>query len=207
MERVTSGVSLTAARDKSQGPLHTDVTGIAPVPRVEPASQAACGEPLYSAEESAREAERCLQCQCMICVRECVYLQKYKGYPRLYARQVNNNASIVKGLHTANALINGCALCGQCEELCPENFSMTLRRTQSLCPVCLRRVEATYERSVKDPLTVVLRKTCPDHGTFSVPVWREAKPGAVATPPFAAWAQPRPCFPCPRCQKVGAAPP
>lgn len=66
---------------------------------------------------------------------------------------------------------------------------MTLRRTQSLCPVCLRRVEATYERSAKDALTVVLRKTCPDHGTFSVPVWQEAKPGAVATPAFAAWSR------------------
>ena len=73
---------------------------------------------------------------------------------------------------------------------------MTLRRTQSLCPVCLRRVEATYERSVKDALTVVLRKTCPDHGTFSVPVWREAKPGAVATPPFSAWSRPKsPSYP------------
>lgn len=143
MERVTSGVSLTAARDKAQGPLHTDVTGIAPVPRVTPAAQAACGEPLYSAEESACEAERCLQCQCMICVRECVYLQKYKGYPRLYARQVNNNASIVKGLHTANALINGCALCGQCEELCPENFSMA--------ELCLSAREDMVERGFMPP--------------------------------------------------------
>lgn len=41
--------------------------------------------------------------------------------------------------------------------------------------MCLRRVEATYERSAKDALTVVLRKTCPDHGTFSVPVWQEAQ--------------------------------
>lgn len=137
MERLTSGVSLTAARDKGLGPLHTDVTGIAPVIRVEPAAQIE-GEALYSAEEAATEAARCLQCQCMICVRECVYLQKYKGYPRLYARQVNNNAAIVKGLHTANALINGCALCGQCEELCPENFSMA--------ELCLSAREDMVER-------------------------------------------------------------
>ena len=145
MERLTSGVSLTAARDKEQGHLHTDVTGIAPVPRVEPAARAgeAEGEPLYSMEEAAREAERCLQCQCMICVRECVYLQKYKGYPRLYARQIHNNASIVKGLHTANAVINGCALCGQCEELCPENFSMA--------EVCLAAREDMVERSFMPP--------------------------------------------------------
>ena len=145
MERVTSGVSLTAARDKTRGPLHTDVTGISPVPRVEPALQAGNipVEPLYSAEEAAREAERCLQCQCMICVRECVYLQKYKGYPRLYARQIHNNASIVKGLHTANAVINGCALCGQCEELCPENFSMA--------ELCLSAREDMVERGFMPP--------------------------------------------------------
>ena len=145
MERVTSGVSLTAARDKSQGPLHTDVTGISPAPRVEPALHAGndLAEPLYSAQEAVAEAERCLQCQCMICVRECVYLQKYKGYPRLYARQIHNNASIVKGLHTANAVINGCALCGQCEELCPENFSMS--------ELCLSAREDMVERGFMPP--------------------------------------------------------
>ncbi|QCC84859.1 hypothetical protein DDIC_02990 [Desulfovibrio desulfuricans] len=145
MERVTSGVSLTAAREKSQGSLHTDVTGIAPVPRIEPALRTgdSLAEPLFSEQESVQEAERCLQCQCMICVRECVFLQKFKGYPRLYARQVNNNASIVKGLHTANAIINGCALCGQCEELCPENFSMA--------ELCLSAREDMVERGFMPP--------------------------------------------------------
>lgn len=137
LERLTSGVSLTAARNKEQGALHTDVRGIAPVPRVEPAAA------VYTADEAVAEAARCLQCQCMICVRECVYLQKYKGYPRVYARQIHNNASIVKGLHTANALINGCALCGQCEELCPENFSMA--------ELCLSAREDMVERGYMPP--------------------------------------------------------
>ena len=73
---------------------------------------------------------------------------------------------------------------------------MTLRRTQSLCPVCLRRIEASYVQSVTDTSTVVLRKTCPDHGTFSVPVWRELGEGALATPPFANWSRPKsPSYP------------
>lgn len=118
MERLAGNMSLTAARDKEQGQLHTALEGVTAQARVEPAAV------LYTTEEAAAEAARCLQCSCMICVKECVYLQKYKGYPRTYARQIYNNASIVKGLHTANAMVNGCALCGQCEEVCPENFSM-----------------------------------------------------------------------------------
>ena len=124
MERLAAGLSLTASRDKNMGPLHTSLAGVEASPRVEPA-RTLSGEPVYSPEEAAAEARRCLQCECLICARQCVYIQKYKGYPRLYARQAHNNASIVKGLHTANAMINGCALCGQCTELCPENFSMS----------------------------------------------------------------------------------
>ncbi|MBQ7609441.1 MAG: radical SAM protein [Desulfovibrionaceae bacterium] len=46
---------------------------------------------------------------------------------------------------------------------------MILRHTQSLCPVCLRRLDAVYECT---GTVVLLRKECPDHGTFSVPVWQ-----------------------------------
>ena len=46
--------------------------------------------------------------------------------------------------------------------------------TESVCPVCLRRIPAEY---VLDPAeegipSVLLRKECPEHGVFSVPVWR-----------------------------------
>lgn len=118
LERLAGGASLTAAREENVRELHTRLDGIAPVPRVEAAS----GQ--YTEEEARREAERCLQCQCLICVKQCLLLQKHKGYPRVYARQMFNNAAIVMGLHLANELIAGCTLCGQCEELCPENFSM-----------------------------------------------------------------------------------
>jgi Fe-S oxidoreductase len=142
MERLAGKVSLTAARVRQQNPLHTDVTGIAPVPQVEPAVRAG-DEGLFDAQEARAEAQRCLQCECLICVRQCAYLQKYKGYPRLYARQAYNNAAIVKGLHTANAMINGCALCGRCEELCPENFSMA--------ELCLAAREDMVERGFMPP--------------------------------------------------------
>lgn len=123
LERVMTGVSLTASRENeglSATRLHTPLNGVAPWQRVEPSHP---GEG-YTPEEARTEAGRCLQCECLICVRECVYMQKYKAYPRVYARQMYNNAAIVKGHHQANIMINGCTLCGQCEVLCPEDFSM-----------------------------------------------------------------------------------
>ena len=54
--------------------------------------------------------------------------------------------------------------------------------TESVCPVCLRRIPAEY---VLDPAeegipSVLLRKECPEHGVFSVPVWR-------GMPDFRSW--------------------
>ncbi len=112
LERWLTGASVSAGREKD-GPcetrLFTPLEGIAPE---------------APAEDPKTEAGRCLQCQCLACVRECAYLARHKGYPKIYARQIYNNAAIVKGQHTANKLINTCALCGQCTELCPERFSM-----------------------------------------------------------------------------------
>lgn len=81
-----------------------------------------------------------------------------------------------------------------------------LRRTQSLCPVCLRRIEAVYERleAAGAEQGVFLRKTCPEHGTFSVPVWvalepadaQGVAPGVVNAPPFESWSRPKsPSYP------------
>jgi uncharacterized radical SAM superfamily Fe-S cluster-containing enzyme len=43
--------------------------------------------------------------------------------------------------------------------------------TESVCPVCLRRIPAFRERSGGD---MVLVKTCPEHGEFRAVVWRGA---------------------------------
>lgn len=119
-ERAVSGVSITASRDKegvTQSRLHTPLDGVESAPRI-------AGEALPSDPDAKEEAARCLRCQCLACVHECAYLAHYKGYPKMYARQIYNNAAIVKGQHLANNLVNGCSLCGQCEELCPDHFSM-----------------------------------------------------------------------------------
>ncbi len=51
-----------------------------------------------------------------------------------------------------------------------------MHATQSLCPVCLRRLEAAYEEDGDG--AVYLTRTCPQHGRFSALVWpaRDAVP-------------------------------
>ncbi len=122
MDRYLQGASLTSSRVAprcGQTDLFTQTKDIAPIAPVEPSDPAG-----YSREEAVEEAARCIDCQCLECVRHCVYLAEYKAYPRVYVRRIYNNSSIVKGIHQANKFINTCALCRQCETLCPKDFSM-----------------------------------------------------------------------------------
>jgi NADPH-dependent glutamate synthase beta subunit-like oxidoreductase len=124
IDRHLQNASLTSSRvslRKGTTALFTQTRGIAPAPQVVPADGV-----LYTQEEGKQEAGRCINCQCLECVRNCTYLTEYGGYPKTYARRVFNNSAIVKGggVHQANTFINSCSLCGQCETLCPNDFSM-----------------------------------------------------------------------------------
>lgn len=124
MDRHMAGVSLTASREREGAcptRLFTNTQGVVPVPRVVPADPAAGLTPA----EAKAEAARCLECQCLECVKVCAYLEHYKAYPRVYARQIYNNLSIVQGSRSYNRMINSCMMCGLCTEVCPEDFSMT----------------------------------------------------------------------------------
>ncbi len=46
-----------------------------------------------------------------------------------------------------------------------------LRRTQSLCPDCLKRIEAEM---IEKKGAVYMRKSCPDHGSWEVLVWEDS---------------------------------
>ncbi|MBS6398006.1 MAG: 4Fe-4S dicluster domain-containing protein [Clostridiales bacterium] len=73
-------------------------------------------------ESAMAEAARCIQCQCLECIKGCVYLQHYKRNPRGAIREIYNNLSIVMGNHMANGMINACDQCGQCKAACPNGF-------------------------------------------------------------------------------------
>ena len=123
IDRYLQKVSLTAARTK-EGPyetgLYTNTEGIAPqAPLVKTNFSTR-----YSREVAETEAARCIQCECLECVKVCEYLAFYKGYPKKYIREIYNNLSIVMGTRHSNQFINTCALCGLCAEVCPTDVDM-----------------------------------------------------------------------------------
>ena len=127
IDRFVQKVSPTAGRDKDgpyQTRLYTSLVGVESRPAVAMADPTAG----YTEAEALAEAARCLQCECLECVKVCPYLENYGSYPKKYAREIYNNESIVLGSRQANNLINSCSLCGLCEQVCPENFAM-----QDLC--------------------------------------------------------------------------
>lgn len=123
IDRYLQKVSLSASR-KDEGSyatrLYTNTASILPasgVPLVDPVAG-------YPREGAVAEAGRCIQCECMECVKVCEYLRSYGRYPRKYLREIYNNLSIVKGERKSNQFINSCSLCGLCAEVCPEGLGM-----------------------------------------------------------------------------------
>ena len=120
--RLLQGVAPATAREHDgvyATGLYTDVSGAAPAPPVVPADPAR-----PTPEEALAESARCLQCECLECVKRCRYLARYKGYPKRYAREIYNNLSVVHGLRRANTQINTCAGCGLCATVCPNGADM-----------------------------------------------------------------------------------
>lgn len=121
VERFLQKVSLTAERDREGSiptRLFTSIEGVQQIPARIPA------DPVqgYSNTEARAEAERCLLCQCLECVKKCAFLQEFKEYPKTLVRRIYNNLSIVQGTRSANTMINSCSLCGQCTVICPHDF-------------------------------------------------------------------------------------
>ncbi len=80
----------------------------------------------YTRDEAAAEARRCLQCECLECVKACEYLEQYGSHPGLYARRIYNNLTVTqgRGSRSANKMIDSCSLCRLCYEVCPVDLDM-----------------------------------------------------------------------------------
>ena len=123
IDRYLQGVSLTGSR-KGEGAYETnlcvDTNGITPLPVIKMNNETEG----YTLEEAVQEAGRCLNCQCLQCVKACKYMDHYRSYPKNYIRQMYNNDSIVMGIRHGNKMINSCSLCGQCAAICPQGLDL-----------------------------------------------------------------------------------
>ncbi|NCC25328.1 MAG: hypothetical protein EOM25_09045 [Deltaproteobacteria bacterium] len=140
MDRLAQKVSSSKGREK-EGPfetrLFTSLEGVEPLPAVP--------VPLggYDLDQAREEAVRCLQCQCLECVKACAYLERFKSHPGRMVRQIYNNEAIVMGHRLANPMIDSCALCGQCTAICPHDFPMA--------EICLEAREGMVRRGKMPP--------------------------------------------------------
>ena len=114
-ERYMQGVHTSPEREERESRLFVTMDGVE-------GSRALTDAEHVTKESAAAEAARCIQCQCLECVKGCVYLQHYKRNPKAAIREVYNNMSIVMGNHMANGMINACDECGQCKAACPNGF-------------------------------------------------------------------------------------
>jgi NADPH-dependent glutamate synthase beta subunit-like oxidoreductase len=73
----------------------------------------------FTMEQAREEAERCLQCECRLCVRDCEFLQRYRQNPKELVERFK------AGEFRENPLIPySCNLCSLCESRCPQDLSM-----------------------------------------------------------------------------------
>jgi glutamate synthase (NADPH/NADH) small chain len=124
MDRFLQKVSLTAGREREGSyhtKLYTSLEGVAPAYLV-PMEDRVSG---YNEREAMEEAGRCMGCQCMECVKACLFLDRFKAFPKRYVRQISNDETMVMGSHGPTIrLVNSCSLCGLCEVICPNDLSM-----------------------------------------------------------------------------------
>lgn len=122
IDRFLQNVSMTQGRDTEGSyitKLYTTLDNIPKISKIPPENKK-----YYTKEEAINEAKRCINCQCLECVKGCEYLREFKIYPKRLVREVYNNLSIVMGNHVANKMINSCSICGQCGVICPNGFDV-----------------------------------------------------------------------------------
>ena len=110
--------SMRGTEDPFESRLYTDLDEAEALTRIPKSGDR------YTEAEAAAEAKRCIQCHCEECMKSCAYLEHYKKYPGLLAREIYNNTQIIMGDHQLNKPMNACTLCGQCTAVCPNGFDM-----------------------------------------------------------------------------------
>lgn len=74
----------------------------------------------YTDEEANRESNRCRQCQCKLCMKECIMLNEYTDCPKTLFKDY-----LEKGYKNMDKMIAfSCNECSQCTIKCPKDFDI-----------------------------------------------------------------------------------
>lgn len=81
---------------------------------------------LYTKEEAAKEASRCMQCDCEECMKGCELLTKYKKKPPRIAIDVAQDGMVRNSVSSACITRQtwSCNQCGYCANICDENVDI-----------------------------------------------------------------------------------
>lgn len=71
----------------------------------------------FTQEQAREEAERCLSCECKLCMKDCEFLRHYDMTPKELAERFKAGYFREKP-----AIPYSCNLCGLCNKLCPEEL-------------------------------------------------------------------------------------
>lgn len=74
----------------------------------------------YTKEEARKEANRCKQCACKLCMKECIMMNDYTDCPKTLFKEY-----LEKGYENMNKMIAfSCNDCSQCTIECPKSFDI-----------------------------------------------------------------------------------
>ena len=94
-----------------------DMQALDPKKRIRSFDEVALG---YTKEEAEREASRCRQCECKLCMKECIMLNDYTECPKSLFKKY-----LEEGYENLDHMIAySCNECSQCTLKCPKEFNM-----------------------------------------------------------------------------------
>ena len=122
IDRFFQNSSMTEGREREgsfETRLYTNLDGIEIEQEIKPQNKQS-----YTEDEAIKEAKRCIDCNCLECMKGCAFLRYYNSYPKRMAREAYNNLAIALGNRTSNKMIDSCNLCGQCASICPGGLDL-----------------------------------------------------------------------------------
>jgi NADPH-dependent glutamate synthase beta subunit-like oxidoreductase len=127
IDRFLKGQNLHEGREKDWSFVKPDISTVSRLPRVRMRKtagehrtgsfkEAALG---FSEEEALAEANRCLSCECRICVKNCEFLNHYATSPKELAERFATGE-----FREDPQVVYSCNLCGLCQQFCPADLNV-----------------------------------------------------------------------------------